>query len=775
MDRPELCLEEQSRASLDLSRHWYQSQRRRRKKKEAEKKRQAKKRNIMEEVYEDDVNTTKWVNIHDEEVKFAKMSIEIEEDLAMDPDLEGEPFDLDDPDEEEYEGYTGNAGPSQEYWYHVAALVIWPKKWTISIMCDDNISEALAVAHHELDACSSASSPASSPPGSLARAYFDTILEKSGQKALSSSLSAGYMNSLLRLCYRWKDFNAIKVVLMMLATVDNQPQQQNPAPRPYFSYQYRYPYSAPSPSRTDSHLGIASVGIAKTIVDIISLFGWVDCQALIEPLIVRSRIGSQAQYVTVLCESLLQENALDACSLILRKTLALSLDIGWNTLPAASCLLPISRLLLRVDEPIFEDSHAEILSQSRRLSTDHLTCLLLSLWKSHQAEITKDRQGKRFEVFATLCKELVQRDFLKDSFATTLSKASADLYRTLVGLCDDGVMTELAKSVITQSRRWHSQSNSQVLLSSIVNSQHVREICATNPTGRLALIMMSSERIRVLERHQKPQFSWEQKHASLPQYPEIEAFLRGPEQRKQFSGFGSLPSARSFRSHYLHGTPCRGYSARGCEGGRGRTAYCIVEKTKHIFDAEFKAWEKDQAELSGLRQMLMKISAKERANAEEIAISLGLVQKTECRTSGESSAQSHPNLATSANKSTSSQRSLFSRGEGAEGQQKRKLQSAAPASKMAVTASPPTAKAHKQTQQPAVQPSPPPALAVDAKKKRPTAQSSITTSSSTFSGAALPGTSSNPSASSSSNSRVAKRRRVPPPGPPVFIDLTLDD
>ena len=36
-------------------------------------------------------------------------------------------LDADDPAEEEFEGYTGNAGMTLERWYHRAAVVIWPR------------------------------------------------------------------------------------------------------------------------------------------------------------------------------------------------------------------------------------------------------------------------------------------------------------------------------------------------------------------------------------------------------------------------------------------------------------------------------------------------------------------------------------------------------------------------------------------------------------------------------------------------------------------------
>ena len=54
-------------------------------------------------------------------------------------------FDLGDgnPSEEEFEGYTGNAGMTLERWYHRAAIIIWPRKKHFLVLCSAGTDAAV--------------------------------------------------------------------------------------------------------------------------------------------------------------------------------------------------------------------------------------------------------------------------------------------------------------------------------------------------------------------------------------------------------------------------------------------------------------------------------------------------------------------------------------------------------------------------------------------------------------------------------------------------------
>ncbi len=47
------------------------------------------------------------------------------------------------PTETEFEGYTGNAGMTLEYWYHYGALILWPKEQHYNLLVDQSTSNKL--------------------------------------------------------------------------------------------------------------------------------------------------------------------------------------------------------------------------------------------------------------------------------------------------------------------------------------------------------------------------------------------------------------------------------------------------------------------------------------------------------------------------------------------------------------------------------------------------------------------------------------------------------
>lgn len=54
-----------------------------------------------------------------------------------------EPLTQKDPDKEEFEGYTGNAGMTLEQWYHRAAIVLWPTAHRFDVLCEAGADTAV--------------------------------------------------------------------------------------------------------------------------------------------------------------------------------------------------------------------------------------------------------------------------------------------------------------------------------------------------------------------------------------------------------------------------------------------------------------------------------------------------------------------------------------------------------------------------------------------------------------------------------------------------------
>jgi hypothetical protein len=89
----------------------------------------------MGEVYEEYTTIEHWSN--DDMPNLGTLHIE-KEDIITDFEI-GE----DSPIEEEEEGYTGNAGMTIEYWYHYAAVILWPQNKHADLLFEASLSVQL--------------------------------------------------------------------------------------------------------------------------------------------------------------------------------------------------------------------------------------------------------------------------------------------------------------------------------------------------------------------------------------------------------------------------------------------------------------------------------------------------------------------------------------------------------------------------------------------------------------------------------------------------------
>jgi hypothetical protein len=95
----------------------------------------------MEDCDEDSTSVIKWINAQDSEVTLRGFDIDPDEEMLaplFDSDAE--------PDREDYEGYTGNADPTGDYFYERAVLVIWPRSFGVRIVCSASFESAFQLA-----------------------------------------------------------------------------------------------------------------------------------------------------------------------------------------------------------------------------------------------------------------------------------------------------------------------------------------------------------------------------------------------------------------------------------------------------------------------------------------------------------------------------------------------------------------------------------------------------------------------------------------------------
>jgi hypothetical protein len=83
----------------------------------------------MGEVFDSSLTADHWIDREGKQLLLGEISVE--EDELLDP----EALQAVDP-EEEFEGYTGNAGMTLDRWYRHAAIILWPNKKQFDIFCD---------------------------------------------------------------------------------------------------------------------------------------------------------------------------------------------------------------------------------------------------------------------------------------------------------------------------------------------------------------------------------------------------------------------------------------------------------------------------------------------------------------------------------------------------------------------------------------------------------------------------------------------------------------
>ncbi len=83
----------------------------------------------MGEVYDWSLTADHWSDREGKKVLLGEIHLDDDEIVAHEPLTESEP------NREDFEGYTGNAGMTLERWYHRAAVVIWPRTRHFHVLC----------------------------------------------------------------------------------------------------------------------------------------------------------------------------------------------------------------------------------------------------------------------------------------------------------------------------------------------------------------------------------------------------------------------------------------------------------------------------------------------------------------------------------------------------------------------------------------------------------------------------------------------------------------
>ena len=91
----------------------------------------------MGEVFDESLTAQHFSDADGKPLAFGKIPLDETEIVSEEPLNEGEP------DREDFEGYTGNAGMTLERWYHRAAVMLWPEESRFDVLCEAGVKAAV--------------------------------------------------------------------------------------------------------------------------------------------------------------------------------------------------------------------------------------------------------------------------------------------------------------------------------------------------------------------------------------------------------------------------------------------------------------------------------------------------------------------------------------------------------------------------------------------------------------------------------------------------------
>jgi hypothetical protein len=116
---------------------------------------------------------------------------------------------------------------------------------------------------------------------------------------------------------------------------------------------------------------------------------------------------------------------------------------------------------------------------------------------------------------------------------------------------------------------------------------------------------LASIRVAQLNSPEPTFSSWCMPKASMPSHPDVERFLRGPDQSYTVRGLNGISHARNFAAKYCNGNVKDGYSLRSTNvGGTGQNAYVTMLKTKTAFEKSMEKFKEEQSEKKMLLTLL---------------------------------------------------------------------------------------------------------------------------------------------------------------------------
>ena len=92
---------------------------------------------VMGEVFDESLTAQRFSDADGKSLAFGQLPLDKAEIISETPLNDGTP------DQEDFEGYTGNAGMTLERWYHRVAVMLWPSESRFDVLCEAGVKAAV--------------------------------------------------------------------------------------------------------------------------------------------------------------------------------------------------------------------------------------------------------------------------------------------------------------------------------------------------------------------------------------------------------------------------------------------------------------------------------------------------------------------------------------------------------------------------------------------------------------------------------------------------------
>eukprot|EP00803_Ostreobium_quekettii_P000681 evm.model.scf_314EXC.6 EVM.evm.TU.scf_314EXC.6 scf_314EXC:28582-31329(-) len=543
----------------------------------------------MCDIHETTIETEKkWVTVDDAEVDLG-LTIDQESEVLGHGQLFKE---HDEPDDREYEGYMGNYGPTLQYWYHRAMVVIWPRSGAFDVACSAGLLPPLGLAHRMLKNAEAGSLDMLERVVAFITQSWDTMRRREEGDVCTSAISAVAQGGP----------SAEKLAVDLLAAMA-RPVESKPHPDalicPVAKICVGETWLCADAPKAKHVVGISSESVAAELANLMQVMRSKTVSDALCELLARCPREQMLHWIALAQAMASQKPVNPYAARVADEVSTLVLKEDFRKLATNEFLAVLSMHFI-VEAGDSSTRLQNLLSKYKDIST-HQLCAVLSHCLSLGDVITS--RPVVMEHVTALAKSFFDASW-EGLDKDAVCKAAEMLSRAQSKPGGEDLFCNFTGVALTKSKAGHV---SESLLSALLQQPCMRTDAASHNVQALI-----AHRLEQLSQYSvNPEFSWRQPQATFPgHYPQVQAFLRGPEQCTTISGvFNGIAHARNFANKYFGSTKWLhdsggNYYAKAEALGIGRGACCKLTKTKGAYRNLLKEYEQRRKEAVGLRSLV---------------------------------------------------------------------------------------------------------------------------------------------------------------------------